>query len=82
MAVWVTARLDDEGKLTARVTASEPYGSGGRTATGAVDLDADALVDLRADLEVLIEAHGPAAQREARLGAARALVVASDRGEE
>lgn len=80
---WVTIRYDKAG-IRVNVVASAPYGRGNRTATATVTLAGDDqdVAYLTEAIESVLQRHGDEARHQASVAAARALVVASDRGEE
>lgn len=80
MATWLTARLAD-GDLRVSVVSAHPYGENGRTATASVDIPDSDLAEARDVLATLLAAYQSQAERQARVAAARALVVALDREE-
>jgi hypothetical protein len=73
MALWVGARLDDEG-CRVTVWGSREYLN--RTATASVEVDSDDVREVRAALATILEKYSPNARRAAFRAAAKALDVA------
>lgn len=80
---WLTVRYQGD-DLAVQLVAATNYGRNGRTATATFSIPADdeAIGDLRAILDEIIERHFDGAVTASQKSAAQSYSVALDRGEE
>jgi hypothetical protein len=73
----ITARLEDDGRVTARISGVVPYdtATGERTATSAIELPEQRLGPLQKTLQRLLDRYAEQAARVARHGAAQAMLA-------